>query len=156
TGEDLQMLLNRLGPFPPELALRIAAQACIGLQKAHEVGVAHRDIKPANLFLSRRDGEIVIKLLDFGVAKVKADQITFAGLTRTGSVLGTPYYLSPEQAKGQRDVDHRADLWSIGIVLYAMLTGRPPHAELDTFGALVLAICTQPPKPVQELAPWVS
>jgi len=155
-GEDLQELLQKLGPLPTDLALRIAAQACLGLQKAHEAGVVHRDIKPANIFITHRDGEIVVKILDFGVAKVRADQINNADLTRTGSLLGTPYYVAPEQAKGQRDVDHRADIWSLGVVLYTMLTGRPPHHHLDTFGALIIAICTELPKPVQHLAPWVS
>ncbi len=155
-GEDLQDLLQRLGPLPTDLALRIAAQCCLGLQKAHEAGVVHRDIKPANIFIAHRDGEVIVKILDFGVAKVRADQINNRDLTRTGSLLGTPYYVAPEQAKGLRDVDHRADIWSLGVVLYTMLTGRPPHQHLDTFGALIIAICTELPKPVQHLAPWVT
>src|SRR6185369_3132814 len=87
-GEDLEQAIRRLGPLPPDLALRIAAQACLGLKKAHEAGVVHRDIKPANLFLARREeGDIVVKLLDFGIAKVRPDSLASSegsGLTKTG------------------------------------------------------------------------
>ncbi|HTN88848.1 MAG TPA: serine/threonine-protein kinase, partial [Sorangium sp.] len=127
-GEDLAELLDRLGPLPPGLALRIVAQACVGLQKAHAAGVLHRDIKPANLFLARREegGGIVVKLLDFGVAKIRPvhdPRRDTTGLTRSGHVLGTPRYMSPEQARGIKDVDHRTDLWSLGVVLYRALAG---------------------------------
>ena len=112
-GEDLQHLLERLGPLPPDLALRIAAQACLGLAKAHEVSVVHRDIKPGNIFLARREeGEIVVKIVDFGIAKIKAAQLgqgEGTGLTRTGTIVGTPLYMSPEQARGVRDLDARTD-----------------------------------------------
>lgn len=159
SGEDVQQQIQRLGPMPPELALRVVAQACIGLQKAHDAGVVHRDIKPANLYLARRDaGEVIVKLLDFGIAKVKMDQALAEqnqGLTRTGSMLGSPLYMSPEQAKGLKSIDHRTDLWSLGAVLYECLTGTTPHGHLDTLGQLILAICSEPPPPVQDRAPWV-
>jgi serine/threonine-protein kinase len=160
-GEDVQHVLERFGAVPDELALRIAAQACVGLQRAHDAGVVHRDVKPANLYLSesasRTSGELVVKLLDFGIAKVKMDELgnTAAGLTRTGNMLGTPLYMSPEQAKGLKTIDHRTDLWSLGAVLYQMVSGVPPHDQ-QTVGQLILAICGQPPRPVQEVAPWVS
>ncbi len=157
-GEDLEKLVERLGALPPELALRITAQACVGLQKAHEASVVHRDIKPANLYLSRRDGgELVVRLLDFGIAKVKMDQLTGAdrGLTRTGSMLGSPLYMSPEQAMGLKTIDHRTDIWSLGAVLNEALTGRTPHHDKDTFGQLIIAICSTPPQPIQQLAPWI-
>src|SRR6185436_3877941 len=102
-GEDIQRLLRRLGPIHPDLALRVVAQACLGLQKAHDANIIHRDIKPANLFLARRDaGERVVKILDFGIAKRtdQADNLEDAGLTGTGTVLGSPLYMSPEQAQG--------------------------------------------------------
>src|SRR5690349_16972226 len=96
-GEDVQHLLKRTGPIHPDIALRIVAQACLGLQKAHDKNVVHRDIKPANLFLAKRDaGEIIIKLLDFGIAKTKMDQsqeTESAGLTKTGNMLGSPLYM---------------------------------------------------------------
>jgi len=159
-GEDLDQLVERVGPLAPDLALRIVAQACIGLQKAHDAGVVHRDIKPANLYLARRDaGEVMVKLLDFGIAKIKLDQLGSTenqALTRTGSVLGSPLYMSPEQAKGLRSIDQRTDLWSLGAVLYQSLTGRTPHHDLETLGQLIIAICSEPPRLVQDFAPWVS
>src|SRR5882724_2065128 len=159
-GEDLEHLMERLGPLSPDLALRIVAQACIGLQKAHDAGVVHRDIKPANLYLARRDGgEIIVKILDFGIAKVKLDHLGSSEnqkLTRTGSVLGSPRYMSPEQAKGLRSIDQRTDIWSLGAVLYQALTGRTPHHDLETLGQLIIAICSESPAPVQDFAPWVS
>jgi serine/threonine protein kinase len=158
-GEDLQQLLQRLGPLHPNLALRIAAQACIGLQKAHEAQVVRRDIKPANVFLAKRDvGEHVVKLLDFGIAKMKVDLAyddQSPDLTRTGSILGSPLYMSPEQARGSKLIDHRTDIWSLGIVFYQLLTGQAPNREIAAFGELIIAICHDAPKPVQELAPWV-
>lgn len=159
-GEDLEHLMERLGPLRPELAVRIVAQACIGLQKAHEAGVVHRDIKPANLYLCRRDaGELIVKILDFGIAKVKLDHLGSSEnqkLTRTGSVLGSPRYMSPEQAKGLRTIDQRTDIWSLGAVLYQALSGRTPHHDLETLGQLIIAICSESPAPVQDFAPWVS
>ena len=160
TGEDLQQLIKRIGPLSPELALRVVAQACLGLQKAHEAGVVHRDMKPANLFLAKRDaGEIIIKLLDFGIAKVKMDQAhdtESAGLTKTGSMLGSPLYMSPEQARGDvKHIDHRTDIWSMGVVLYQSLSGRTPYQHVTALGQLILAICSEWPQHIQEAAPWV-
>jgi eukaryotic-like serine/threonine-protein kinase len=159
-GEDLQHVIKRLGPLSADLALRITAQACLGLQKAHEGGVVHRDIKPANLYLAKRDaGEIIVKLLDFGIAKVKMDQAQDAenaGLTRTGSMIGSPLYMSPEQARGDaRGIDARTDLWSLGIVLYEMLAGSTPYQHITALGQLILAICHEWPRHIQEAAPWV-
>ena len=161
SGEDLSVLLKRLGPIAPDLALRIVAQACLGLQKAHDAGVVHRDIKPANLFLAKRDaGEVIVKLLDFGIAKVKMDQAQdaeTAALTRTGSMLGSPLYMSPEQARGNnKDIDHRADIWSLGVVLYQALAGKTPWHDITALGQLILAICQDTPASVQVHAPWVS
>ncbi|MEZ4440593.1 MAG: serine/threonine-protein kinase [Polyangiaceae bacterium] len=158
-GEDLQHLLKRVGPIAPDLALRIIAQACLGLQKAHESNVVHRDIKPHNLFLAERDeGEVIIKLLDFGIAKVKMDQAQSkegVDLTKTGNLLGSPLYVSPEQARGKRQIDHRTDLYSLGAVLYQALCGRTPYEHASALGELILMVCTEPPIPVQDLAPWV-
>ncbi|HEX2876867.1 MAG TPA: serine/threonine-protein kinase [Polyangiaceae bacterium] len=158
-GEDLQKLGERLGALAPELALRIGAQACSGLQKAHEARVIHRDIKPANLFLARRDdADVVVKILDFGIAKVKEDQLTGApdqALTRTGGMMGSPLYMSPEQAVGSKAIDHRTDVWSLGAVLYEVLTGRSPHHSAQTLGQLIMAICSAPPLPLTQVAPSV-
>jgi serine/threonine protein kinase len=158
-GEDVQQLLHRVGPLSTDAALRVIAQACVGLQKAHVAGIIHRDLKSANLFLARRDqGGVIVKLLDFGIAKVRADQFSGAsdhGLTRTGAMLGSPLYMSPEQAKGSKDIDHRSDIWSLGVVLYEVLAGSAPNAELTTIGELIIAICAGAPRPIQEVAPWV-
>ncbi len=158
SGEDLEHTIKRLGPLPPELALRIIAQVCLGLQKAHEAGVVHRDIKPANIYLTMRDGgEIVAKLLDFGIAKVKMEELSgeARGLTRTGSMLGTPLYMSPEQALAKKTIDHRTDIWSLGAVLYEALSGTTPHAHCETVGELIMSICSQPARNVQDLGPWI-
>ncbi|XXT19867.1 protein kinase [Sorangium sp. So ce429] len=160
-GEDLAQLLERLGPLPPRLALRIVAQACVGLQKAHEAGVLHRDIKPANLFLAQREegGGLIVKVLDFGVAKIKPAHEPHrdtTGLTRSGSMLGTPRYMSPEQARGIKEIDHRTDIWALGIVLYHALAGRTPTQDVEAFGDLIAALVAELPPPVQEFAPWVA
>ena len=159
-GEDLSQLMRRVGPLAPTVACALIAQSALGLAKAHESGVIHRDIKPANLFLhdGGDQGEVVVKILDFGIAKVLMDVMQRSeegGLTRTGSMLGSPHYMSPEQAQGLRSIDQRSDIWSLGVVLYKMLCGQTPHAHLSTLGQVILAICSQPSRPIQELAPWV-
>jgi hypothetical protein len=157
SGEDLASALTRVGPLPTEVALRTVAQACLGLQKAHEAGVVHRDIKPANLFLARREGtEIVVKLLDFGIAKVTIDELgaPAGAMTTSGAILGSPVYMSPEQVVGKKTIDHRTDLWSLGVVLYEALSARTPH-DAATVGGLIVAICGQAPHPIQAQAPWV-
>jgi serine/threonine protein kinase len=160
-GQDLQTLLAKFGPLPAELALAIIAQACVGLGKAHDAGIVHRDVKPGNIYLAERDGgDITVKVLDFGIAKIKMDQHLGASsdrvLTRTGSILGSPVYMSPEQAKGEKSIDHRSDLWSLGVVLYELLSGRAPHADQETLGKLIISICSGPPPSVQSYAPWIA
>ncbi len=160
-GEDAGALFNRLHHLPPSLALRIVAQACAGLVKAHEAGVIHRDIKPANLFLARSaDGTVTVKILDFGVAKVLPSwargDVAPEVLTRTGAVLGSPLYMAPEQARGAKAVDHRADVWSLGVVLYQALAAHAPNQEIEALGELIVTICTQAPRPVEESAPWIA
>ena len=154
-GEDLDILVRRLGAVRYDLALRIIAQALAGLERAHAVGVVHRDIKPANLYIAHADaGQRVVKLVDFGIAKVK-DEFAASNhaLTQTSALLGSPLYMSPEQAKASKKVDARADLWSLGIVLYQLLTGHAPHAHAESLTELLLAICTEDVKPVQQAAP---
>ncbi|MFO0755243.1 MAG: serine/threonine-protein kinase [Byssovorax sp.] len=160
-GEDLSQLIKRSGPLPPDLALRIAAQACEGMARAHDKRIVHRDIKPANFFLAKeKRGARTVKLLDFGVAKIRRDPgasaAETAGLTRTGNMLGSPLYMSPEQARGHKDIDDRSDIWSLGIVLYQALSGHTPHHDTDMLGELLISICTEPPEPLQDVAPWVS
>ncbi|WP_437965054.1 protein kinase [Sorangium sp. So ce260] len=155
-GEDVQALIERLGPLPVDLALRIGLQACLGLERAHEAGIVHRDIKPANLFLARRQGgQRVVKLLDFGVAKMSDQSLGNGGMTKSGALLGSPLYMSPEQARGSGAIDARSDIWSLGISLYHALSGQRPNQHLTGLGELVLAICTTPVRWIQEVAPWV-
>ncbi len=134
-GEDLARRLHRLGRLPPREIVSIVTQAAKALSRAHSLSIVHRDIKPDNIFLVDEDGDLVVKLLDFGIAKI-TDQM---GATRTGSMIGTPFYMSPEQAIGAKAIDHRTDLWSLGVVTFQMATGRRPF-EGDTVGALTLAI----------------
>src|SRR3569832_1446099 len=158
-GVDLQAYLDEFGPLAEDVALRIIVQACTGLVRAHAAGVVHRDIKPANLMLARRDDELVVQLLDFGVARVKEELAARHNptLTVTGVMLGTPLYMSPEQVVGgAKELDARTDLWSLAIALYEMLAGQTPHAECETLGGLMVAICGKPAKPLRQLAPHVS
>jgi len=156
TGADLRTLIRRRGTLAPELVLALAHQVCQGLQRAHEKGIVHRDIKAANIFLARRDGgEVEVKILDFGIAKLRADPLASSDgndLTRSGSVLGSPLYMSPEQATGSRELDARSDIWSLGVVMYEALTGATPHAN-QALGAVILAICSEPAAPIRERAP---
>ena len=157
-GMDLDQVLRVRGRLPLSLSLRIAAQTCVGLRRAHEAGIIHRDIKPANLFLSQRDEDIVVKILDFGIAKPAADQLANmeqAALTRTGTLIGSPLYMSPEQARGLKTIDQRADLWSLGVVLFNMLAGQTPNHEVDALGELILVICSTVSPSVRDYEPSV-
>src|SRR5690606_38715027 len=130
-GETLKTRIRSGGPIPPRVAIRIAIQIAEGLEDSHAANVIHRDLKPDNVFLvgSRvgRAPEDEIRIVDFGAAKI----IGSSKLTRPGIVFGTPYYMSPEQASGQ-PIDRRADVYSLGVLLYEMLTGRVPF-EADTY-----------------------
>jgi serine/threonine-protein kinase len=128
-GTDLNKLVHLSGPLPPPQACDAIRQAALGLQHAHEVGLVHRDIKPANLVLIA--GGSVVKILDLGLARLRAGPDT-AGrpdvVTMEGTLIGTPDYISPEQAKDPRSVDIRSDIYSLGCTLYYLLAGRPPFA----------------------------
>jgi serine/threonine-protein kinase len=158
TGEDVSALIKRIGPLHPDLALRIVTQACMGLTRAHGAGVVHRDIKPGNIYLARSEfGDYVVKLVDFGIAKgEKLDSTDSKTLTQTGAMLGSPHYMSPEQAIGDKKLDLRADIWSLGVVLFKCLTGRTPYDVHDTVGAIIVGIVSTDPPSVQDYAPWVS
>ena len=161
-GEDLGHVFERLGPLPPDLVLRIGVQACIGLGMAHAQGIVHRDIKPANMFLAERDsGELRVKIVDFGIAKVQGGGLdipqTKSPLTRMGTFLGSPLYMSPEQTRGTAGaLDHRTDLWSLGIVLYQALAGRTPFHDITSIGDFVVAVRTTEVPPIRAYAPWTD
>ncbi len=144
-GETLRDRLER-GALPLGAALDVAVQVARGLASAHEAGIVHRDIKPANVMLTAR-GEA--KILDFGIAKLGDD----ASLTRTGGSVGTPAYMSPEQARGER-VDARTDVWSLAVMLYEMVAGRRPFGG-DGAQAVLSSILTQEPQPLDRLCPEV-
>ncbi|HEX4473586.1 MAG TPA: serine/threonine-protein kinase [Polyangiaceae bacterium] len=152
-GEPLDKRLDRVKIVSLRDTAFMLQQVCRGLQKAHEHGIVHRDIKPENIFLvkSQDDDEEIAKVLDFGIAKIRtggADQ-NVSSNTRTGAVLGTPFYMSPEQARGLRDIDHRTDLWSLGVIAFKCTTGRLPF-EGESLGDLLVKICTVPiPMPSQ-------
>jgi serine/threonine-protein kinase len=151
-GADLAHLVGSKGPLPVEEASDYVRQAALALQHAHERGLVHRDIKPANLFLTSRDR--VVKLLDLGLAR--ADSTVEGGtLTQTGSVVGTPDYISPEQARNSHDVDIRADLYSLGCTLYFLLTGQPPFPG-GTLTEKLLKHQLDPAPRVRQLRPEVS
>jgi serine/threonine-protein kinase len=141
--ESLQERLDRQGPLDVKDVLRIGLQAAQGLAAAHAQGLVHRDVKPANILLETSVDRVM--LTDFGLARAVDD----ATLTRTGIIAGTPQYMSPEQANGD-GVDHRSDLFSLGSVLYAMCTGRPPFRAETTFGVL-RRIRETPPRPIREI-----
>jgi serine/threonine-protein kinase len=157
-GEDLGSIANRLGTLPVELAVRLVAQACEGLIAAHAAGIVHRDIKPSNLFLtaSTPTAGRIVKILDFGIARIRnaraVDDVT--ELTRTGAIIGSPLYMAPEQLRGAKTLDDRADLWSLGVVLYRLLCGSVPHSG-DSIADLLITVCSEPAPPLRDRAPWV-
>lgn len=148
-GRDLKSYIQQMGPLPRELTLTIMRQLCRALRYAHERGVLHRDIKPANVFLVEADGEPFVKVLDFGIAKYHAADMD---LTETGQLMGTPYYMSPEQFMSPRDIDHRSDLWSAAVVAYACMVGKLPFLG-DAVGAITIAAYTGDYKPPSEVRP---
>jgi eukaryotic-like serine/threonine-protein kinase len=160
-GHDLAKTLKKTGPLPVDTVLRLAVQAAEGLAKAHDIGIVHRDIKPGNIFLAQADdGSRTVKILDFGIARYRdnedgSSELT-KDLTKTGSMLGSPQYMAPEQARGRKDIDAAADVWSMGIVLYKLLTGDTPHGKHDGgLGELLITICCVAAPSIQNRAPWV-
>ena len=151
-GESLAALLEREGRMPVSRAADLIAQACRGVAAAHEIGIVHRDLKPHNLFVCRReDGTDLLKVLDFGVAKLQAiDEASAA--TRTGMVLGTAAYMSPEQARGDRTVDGKTDVYALGAILYELVSQKRPHPG-DSQNAILHHISTQPAVPLESVQP---
>jgi serine/threonine-protein kinase len=146
-GEDLAALLAQEKSLPPVRAVTFAAQAAQGLARAHAARIVHRDLKPANIFVCQRDdGSSFVKLVDFGIAKLLRDATEKGAgpLTRMGMVIGTPQYMSPEQAQGLPTVDHRTDIYSLGAVLFETLSGRPPFLEMPTYEQTILQIMMKP------------
>jgi serine/threonine-protein kinase len=144
-GSDLAGVIAERGPMPVSFALRLLRQACTGVAEAHSLGIVHRDLKPQNLFLIHDpQGEPKIKVLDFGISKSLDIEGTGRVLTRTAALLGSPLYMAPEQMLSPREVDARADVWSLGVVLFEMLTARMPF-EAETYAALCIKITREWP-----------
>ena len=145
-GQDLAEIRKEKGAIDIPLAVGWVIEACDAIAEAHELGIVHRDLKPSNIFLhTRRDGRRVVKVLDFGISKVDApgEQDT----TKTGQMMGSPKYMSPEQMTSMRDVDGRSDIWSLGAILFDLLCGRPPFVAETTPRICALVLNADPPLP---------
>jgi serine/threonine-protein kinase len=156
TGEPLDSVLRRVPMLAPVQVLLLAKSIGAGLNVAHTKGIIHRDLKPANIYLHRDPVtlEIIPKILDFGISKVTGPDSLDYNATHTGTVVGSPTYMSPEQARGVSDIDARADVWSVGVLMYKCLTGRAPFNAAN-YNALMVSIMTEPHQPVQRWVPTV-
>jgi serine/threonine protein kinase len=157
-GEDLGQLIDAKGALPEYLALDYAIQACEGLAEAHAAGIIHRDLKPANLFLARRtDGSVRVKLLDFGISKLAPapGSQPEINMTSTQGLMGSPLYMSPEQMRSSRTVDQRADIWSMGTIIYEMLAGRSPF-DGTTLPEVCAHILADEPASLRSFQPELS
>ncbi|MDQ2642484.1 MAG: protein kinase [Myxococcota bacterium] len=154
-GESLGSRIER-GVLSPIDLYPIAAQLLDGLIAAHGTGIVHRDLKPDNVFLQQRPSGDFVKLLDFGISKFGVlNDDSGLSMTRTGAVMGTPFYMAPEQARGSKQVDHRADLYAVGVILYECLTGQVPF-RASSFNELMFKIALEDPRPLRSLAPHVD
>jgi serine/threonine-protein kinase len=141
-GETLSSRIKREGRLQQGDAALLVDHLLSGLSAAHAAGVIHRDIKPDNCFITRKNGRDHLKLLDFGISKVAGDAREMR-MTRTGVVMGTPYYMAPEQARGSKEIDHRCDLYAVGAILYECITGRVPF-EAESVNELLFKIVLEP------------
>jgi eukaryotic-like serine/threonine-protein kinase len=153
TGSDLGAVIEKRGKLDIPHAVDCVIQACDALAEAHSLGIVHRDLKPSNLFLTARpDGSALVKVLDFGIAKLLNSDPSKPALTANGAVIGSPVYMSPEQLLGKKTVDARSDVWQLGVILYELLTGECPF-DGKTMADIMLAIGVHPAKPLRQLRP---
>ena len=153
-GNDLEDILNKQGPFTVGDATLFLSQACSAMAEAHAQGIVHRDLKPQNLFLTKRpDGSPLLKVLDFGISKLQGD-ISGVTATQSTTVMGSPAYMSPEQARSAKHVDARSDIYSLGAILYQLLSGYLPF-QADSVAGMLVSIVSEPPIPLSEAAPHV-
>jgi eukaryotic-like serine/threonine-protein kinase len=156
-GHDVAEEMQKVGLLSIADSVDFVLQALEALAEAHAAGIVHRDLKPANLFLALRpDGSRIVKVLDFGISKsLFGSSVAEMSLTRTAALIGSPLYMSPEQMRSAKDVDTRTDIWSLGVVLYEMITGRPPYTG-DSIPALCASLLNDQPVSMQQLRPDVS
>jgi serine/threonine-protein kinase len=155
-GEALSDRLRRDRVLAIDRALHIAAQVADALAASHAHGIIHRDLKPENIFLiTKAQSPDFVKVLDFGLAKLMQGEEKVTHKTRTGSVMGTPYYMSPEQCEGKANIDHRADIYSLGVILFEMLTGKVPFGG-EGYGEIIVKHITQPPPSPRAINPALS
>jgi serine/threonine-protein kinase len=157
-GENLTQRVTRSGKMTPQDVAPVMLQLLEGLKAAHHAGIIHRDLKPDNIFLTKakKGGGDFVKIVDFGVSKFNQMSGDSAmSMTRTGAVIGTPYYMSPEQAKGAKNTDHRSDLYSAGVVLFECITGQVPFLA-DTFNELMFKIVLEPPPDPEKMVPGLD
>ncbi|MDB4961501.1 MAG: serine/threonine protein kinase [Myxococcales bacterium] len=157
-GESLAETLSRETKLPEQRILRIVSQAASALSAAHAKGIVHRDIKPENLFLLRRKEQDFVKVVDFGISKslrATGEEEETTRLTQTGMVLGTPLYMSPEQARGDDELDHRVDVYALGVIMYEASTGRVPFIG-NNYLSVISQVLNEEPKPLRELQPELS
>jgi serine/threonine protein kinase len=155
-GEALSDRLKRENRLDATRAMVIGAQIADALDASHEHGIIHRDLKPENIFLVARGGsKDFVKVLDFGLAKLTQSEEKVSHKTRAGSVMGTPYYMAPEQCEGKTEIDPRADIYSLGVLMFEMLTGKVPFGG-DGYGEIIVKHITMPPPSVRSLVPELS
>jgi serine/threonine protein kinase len=153
-GGDLEAMLARGGPLPPEQAVDFVLQASEAIAEAHTLGIVHRDLKPANLYCIRRaDGHLSIKVLDFGISKVTTPGSQH-NMTQTAAMIGSPVYMSPEQMQSAKDVDARTDIWATGAILFELISGRTPFWS-ESITDLAVKVVNDPAPPLAELVPTV-
>ena len=155
-GCDLSDLFKQRGALPPAEACEYVVQACDALGEAHALGIVHRDVKLGNLFLTRgAAGVPIVKVLDFGLSKASPFGGGETGVTMSAAVLGSPRFMSPEQLQDPRTVDGRTDIWSLGIILYTLLAGRPAF-DAETVGKLFAKVMGENPRPLEEIVPRID
>ncbi len=151
-GESLAARLEREGRLPADDAVDIVVEVLRALEAAHDKDILHRDMKPENIFLAQAGELVMPKILDFGVSKILGDDAERVRMTRTGALVGTPAYMSPEQAMGEATVDLRSDLWAMGVILYELLSGHLPY-EGTNYNTVLIRIATGDCTPLESVAP---
>ncbi len=156
TGKDLEKILEESGPIGTVTAATYVMQACDAIAEAHDAGIVHRDLKPANLFLTKRpSGSPCVKVLDFGISKSVNPDEQAGSMTRTTAIMGSPYYMSPEQMRSSKNVDARTDIWALGVILYQLTTGRVPFPG-DTITEVCSGVLSEEMPAIVPVFPNVS